>query len=598
MNLRAAVGALPRTSRATFAALVEQECAQAGGVGALWPAPWHVAASHPTDAERARLEGRTGVELPSAPASQVGETTLLAVLGRATATPLLLRPTGPQPRLALVPLGADAMHAWRQSRTAVEWTVAYLVDPTPHDEKALVYRVGPHECVVATGSSFGLSFALARMSLRLGVPIPRGTVASATIDARGNLGPVEGLALKIGLLDSCLLGVDRCVVHASQAPAARALLAALALDERVEVVGVETLAEGVAFIWEALDQAVAARVQSTCVDSASRRLYELSFGSRLRFVRWEPMWKVANALRPHAHGVPLVRLAWVEAVARRHDGQEREALDALPDLEALFTLERRPEMRTRILAHLVQFDVDTGRTLAPELAERVRAIVRTVEGSSDELPMPHELHVVGAYARLLWVQGALDEGLRLSLLVADHWQEYRWSDPEAVAYPLSVAYVLAGLVRQGGPEAFATCETLASACRTYNPWVALGRTRSLLRFGRFEEAGAALDQLEEEVVHHADYLVASVARWRRRWRRAAGGAADEAHRPAVLGKEVVLADAQCALDRALDEGTAEDVRVALGWFARTRHAGLVERMRSRCPEGWGEAEWIADGLLY
>ena len=72
------------------------------------------------------------------------------------------------------------------------------------------------------GPSFGLALTLSLASIVFDCALPGDIVASATVDAAGNVGPVGGLDRKIAGLQRMAPRVTRLIVAASQRDEAEA----------------------------------------------------------------------------------------------------------------------------------------------------------------------------------------------------------------------------------------------------------------------------------------------------------------------------------------------------------------------------------------
>ncbi len=287
------------------------------------------------------------------------------------------------------------------------------------------------------GPSFGLAFCLSLASSVLGCPLPGDLVASATVDAAGNVGPVGGLPQKVAGLVRMAPHVTRLIVAATQRTEAEA-----EAGDHLHVVPVMHAAE-------AIDVAFGDRLSALIVDAGQdpqRRdeltasFFRLALTGSDAIVEWRPVMQGATlALQewPDLSADARYRLAFARAVAARH--HDNSGRVELPSDEWLASLPR--VLRLQVIAHLVQQSADAGAPDPVVIEAHAGALLdHAVEDSS--LP---ELRLRGALARLWAVTGRTVDALARQERLAQACDAI-YADQD-VAYPLAEWARLAGALR-------------------------------------------------------------------------------------------------------------------------------------------------------
>jgi hypothetical protein len=284
------------------------------------------------------------------------------------------------------------------------------------------------------GPSFGLAFCLGLASSVLDCPLPGDIVASATVDAAGNVGPVGGLARKVAGLVRMAPQVTRLVVAAAQRSEAEA-----EAGDHLHIVPVTHAAE-------AIDVAFGDRLSGLIVDAgqdAQRRteltasFFRLALMGSDGLVDWAPVMRGAKLALDRWTDISAdgrYRLEFALAVAARHHANG--GVIGMPPGAWLASLPRM--LRVQLLAHLTQQSADTGAP-APDVIEQpaARELDHPIEESS-----PAELRLRGALARLASVTGHPGTALAAQERLA-HAFAAIYADQD-VAYPLAEWARLAG----------------------------------------------------------------------------------------------------------------------------------------------------------
>ena len=287
------------------------------------------------------------------------------------------------------------------------------------------------------GPSFGLAFCLSLASTVLDCPLPGDLVASAAVDAAGNVGPVGGLAVKVAGLIRMAPHVRRLVVAASQQAEAQAQA-----GDRLDVVGVTHAAEAVdeAFSGRLSSLMVAAGHDSDRRDELTSSFFRLALMGSDVLVDWAPVRRGAKLALDSWQDLPDDRrydLEFAHAVAARHDANA-----GVIGLPPAGWLAGRPRMvRVQVIAHLVQQAADTGAP-DPSLIEphAVALLDHDMAESSGA-----ELRLRGALARLEAVTGRARQAHDVQRRLA-HAFAAIYADAD-IAYPLAEWARLAGALR-------------------------------------------------------------------------------------------------------------------------------------------------------
>ena len=404
------------------------------GADALLAGPW----CWPREGER--LE-RTIVRLGAAPAPRLGSIAAITVQND---TVVLWHVARGQRGGTGATLGPAVRVSWREAGIAVPRGLPVLWN-SMHDATARLPDISYLASVRSSpgvpdlrypidGPSFGLAFCLSLASIVLDCPLPGDLVASAAVDAAGNVGPVGGLEQKVAGLIRMAPHVTRLIVAAPQRMEAEAHA-----GEHLRIVPVTHAAE-------AVDVAFAERLSSLIVaagedpqrrDELTASFFRLALMGSDVLVDWAPVRRGARlALDRWTDLPPAARyeLEFAHAVAARHD-VNAGAVGMPPD----GWLAARPRMiRTQVIAHLVQQSADAGMPEPARIEPQALALLdHAVEESS-----PPELRLRGALARLQAVTGRADEALISQECLAQAFAAI-YADGD-IAYPLAEWARLAG----------------------------------------------------------------------------------------------------------------------------------------------------------
>ena len=157
----------------------------------------------------------------------VSRATAVTVRGRTvTLWQFACTPAPAAPAVDAIPLGPDAQASWRAAALALPRSVPVLWRSVHHASRDLprATLLASHLAApgfeerdrVLDGPSFGLTFFLLLTSVVLDVPLPDEVVASAEIDERGRIGPVDAIAEKIAGIMAIAPSVRRVLVAADQ----------------------------------------------------------------------------------------------------------------------------------------------------------------------------------------------------------------------------------------------------------------------------------------------------------------------------------------------------------------------------------------------
>ncbi len=404
------------------------------------------------------------------------------------------------------------------------------------------------------GPSFGLALALSLASIVFDAVLPGDVVASATVDAAGNVGPVGGLGQKIGGLQQVAPHVTWVIVSASQREEAERHA-----GPHLRIVPVTHAAEAIELVFaDRLSQLiVAAGEDRERRDQLIESFFRLALVGSDALVDWAPVMRGAGlALARWGELTPPARyrLEFAHAVAARHHDNSGRA--ALPPAAWLQSLPRT--LRVQVVAHLVQQSADT---VEPEPA-RIEAVARELLDHAIADSSPAELRLRGALARLQAVTGRTPAALVAQEALARAFAAI-YADAD-IAYPLSEWARLAGAL--GQPTALARAQEFhvrLLGSGTYSGlgprFVELALARGRLLLDRAD--AAALDMARALASDDAlpDHVRWCASRWLGTEGRPALTAA-AARGQRVAARYLVLAD----LDEALraDDTPAAEAHVA------------------------------------
>lgn len=465
-------------------------------------------------------------------------------------------------------LGPAMRNSWREAGIAVPrglpvlWHSMHDATMRPPDVSYLAsIRRSPGVADLhypIDGPSFGLAFCLSLASIVLDCPLPGDIVASAAVDAAGNVGPVGGLEQKVAGLIRMAPHVTRLIVASGQR-----LEAETHAGNHVRVVAVTHAAEAVdvAFAEQLSSLIVAAGQDQQRRDELTSSFFRLALMGSDVLVDWGPVRRGARRALDAWSDLPADRhyeLEFAHAVAARHDGNAG-AVGMPPE----GWLARRPRMvRAQVIAHLVQQAADAG-TPAPAIIEphALALLDHDVEESS-----PAELRLRGALARLHAVTGraqhAHDAQRRLAHAFAAIYAD------NDIAYPLAEWARLAGALRDQS--------SLRDAQDFHDRMLGAGTYRGLgpryvelaLVRGRLLLDPDDLDARAAAAVIGADAALPDHVRWcGERWAGATRGEAlaQAAHRGSVLAARCVEL---VRLDEALAAGNLTAAEAAIDALER------------------------------
>jgi hypothetical protein len=269
----------------------------------------------------------------------------------------------------------EAMRTLRISEQIVTRGLPFILslEPLLRQEEwcaELITKIGRSEYDSLDGPSYGLSMLLAVASLLLDEPLPVDIVASATVDATGGLGPVEGIEDKLFILAGSGLGLKRLLVAQPQVAKAKELLAEL--GSPLEVQGARSASEVFQELFGASYQSLSERLnQPEQTRQAARKLFHLALEARSPILDWEAVErgaaKVLDKLTPDTPAFMEAQTA--RQVARRHN-HKSAPLDWPADM--LLSQLPRP-IRDKLIAQVVQAANDEGEQRIEEIVERARA---------------------------------------------------------------------------------------------------------------------------------------------------------------------------------------------------------------------------------
>ena len=340
---------------------------------------------------------RLGGDRPAPP--RIGEALLVAVT--ADGAPGALALLGDGNRGSELPIQAEARLALRRAERLVTRDLPILTRgdalsrPTNWSASLVWKEDGRAPIASIDGGSYGGAFVLAAASRLLGISVPGSLAVSATLDDRGQLGPVAHLPAKLALVAGSALGVNRLVVATEQVLEARRAADRLSYPARLKVVGASDVASLIDRAFGDLsrhpppwagDSSRAARVASELFRVALEGSPILSWRHVARTARM-----AARSLPSGSRERRLV--AFAERVARRHENQF--APIPWPSDEDMAFLSRPVEQA--YLAHVVQAATDAG---IPDLAETLERARRRLPQDVSE-HHPADLRLRGAIGRAL-----------------------------------------------------------------------------------------------------------------------------------------------------------------------------------------------------
>ena len=477
------------------------------------------------DSALAHARWASGCEQPPTPA--VGSA-LAVTVGEHGGCLWALRDRPDRPPASV--LGAQAAARWEDAICALPRSLPVLwASVRRHRERPFPWHLGSHARdghgiappePIVDGPSIGLSFFLALASRVLDVPVATDVVATATLDAFGAVGPVDGLELKIQTVLAVAPRVRRLVVASAQVEDARALASG-----RLEVLGVRSASEAADLLLTDL----AGRLVE--VEGRGRRVlvrsfFRLALGGQRELLDWSPVAKAARLALDEWRDLAdddRYTLELAAAVAARHQGN-RGSLRLPPEswLASLST-----PVRINVLAHLVQHSADTGEPPA----RQTLALARRDLPFDVKHAFAPQLRLMGAVARLEAFCGNPVRALARQRLLAEcHLANLSHED---VSLPLCEWIRLAGAVADASELAAAEAlfeegQALGVFSSADLGYLELARARAAVQAGR--PTTTALEVLRRLATDPtvADHIRRSAARWAVAGERALGVTVDPA----------------------------------------------------------------------
>jgi hypothetical protein len=495
-----------------------------------------------------------------------------------------LRDYADQPHTAV--FGARAAARWDDAICALPRSLPVLwASVRHHRERPFPWHLGSHARPghaaappepIVDGPSVGLSFFLVLASRVLGVPVATDVVATATLDAYGAVGPVEGLEVKIPTILEVGPRVRRLVVAAAQVEDARALARG-----RLEVLGVRSASEAAELFLSGLAGRLV-KVEGPRRRELVRSFFRLVLSGQRELLDWSPVAEAARIALVEWPGLAdedRYTLEFAAAVAARHQGN-RGSLRVPPEtwLAALST-----PVRINVLAHLVQQSADTGDPPARQtLALALRDLPIDVRHA-----FAPQLRLMGAVARLESFCGNPARALaRQRQLAEGHLANLGYED---VSLPLCEWLRLAGAMPDR--DALAKAEAFFEEARALGAFSAtdlgfleLARARAAVQAGAATPgAGDVLRRLAADATI-ADHVRRSAARWAITCARALGDGGGVAAAEAALASGCPEGDPDArayaclaSLDTALADGDEAGARGAVESL-RQCLPGLVQHL--------------------
>lgn len=284
------------------------------------------------------------------------------------------------------------------------------------------------------GASFGLAFYLHAASLAARTPLRADVAALATVDARGQLGAVDGLPAKLTALARVGLAVQTVLVAPAQVQLATETLAGLGVA--TTVVGKRAAAEVLDVAFAASPATVIAAARPEVRRRLVANLFQLTLDGHNAVSHWRGVASAATAaLHAWRSDLPedqTLKLGFSAAVAHRHAGSPDHALPPYS-----WTASLPGQLRRQLLAHYIQDSTDRGAVLAPAAEAEARAVAEPdVDlGAAD-------CRVLGAWGRYRAITGAPREAMALQARAARQWLAL--SQPEQASRPLCEWMRLAG----------------------------------------------------------------------------------------------------------------------------------------------------------
>ena len=447
-------------------------------------------------------------------------------------------------------------------------------------------------------TSFGLAFALSLASRATGVCLPCDLVASASVDAWGQLHPVGGLAPKAACLEAKARHVTRLLVAADQRDG---------IDE-VEAAGLEVVR--VRHLHEAINEVlpdIGAQLAAQARDPLGREalvtsLFRLAVDAPNEgLVTWRAVADAADHILAAGAGAldawAVWRLEAARAFALRHTSPGVSPSCPWPPPLELGSLVP-PPFRQYVAANLIQHATDCGSPDAEAIlawSEERGYFVRSQDAHLSEL------RVLGARARLWAVTGRPSDALAAQRDLTGAWLA-RGEVPQ-VTYTLGEWFRLAGALGdeaeyRAAIEAYQGARALGDLDEHHGEaFVIVEWARAASWLGHAPEATSALEQLSGSDGRIPGYLAPAVARVRARLARTTGDDGEAERLRESLGdgdEDAVLTARLIDLDSAVTRGDAARGADLVVQIAAQAPQTLAHLRRHRDLRSWpDEAAYIA-----
>jgi tetratricopeptide (TPR) repeat protein len=418
----------------------------------------------------------------------IGETWLLlaGAEGRGHVVRLAAGGPGTDPGRAAQDEGRRALHGLRAA-------IADRKRRLPSHVSALDLHVtGSPSQLKITGSSLGLSTAVATMSRALGKAPPSHVAGSAVVLSDGQLGRVSFLAEKVQALRASWPEVTMLVVAEQQDSVPN-------IDGALRIVGAPDLAAACALFGLPVDDLPACRLEERRRMLAGLHNEEHKPHPAAQWLALSAdAWEIAQALRSDTAAVSeatdALLLAAIFASHAGDGGLSRQILEQATEA----AVRSRPALRIRKLVYEATGSIDDDAVAAERIAAEAVELCATL---SDDDRVPLIGQAIGTRGRALLHQGRLEDAeplLRRALDLHRSDLEKEW--------PRSACY-LAACLRHAGRAAEAlqlSRDALVATHRHAEQWeladttalyLHMERGRALASLGHLEDAVRALEQV-------------------------------------------------------------------------------------------------------
>ena len=355
------------------------------------------------------------------------------------------------------------------------------------------------------GLSFGLSMVMGEWSIGAETPLDPTVAASATVDAVGRLGKVEGLSEKLAAVAVWAPAVRQLVVFADQADEAKRAAAELGLE--LEVHGLRAVEDA----WEIALPGLEATLRDRWGRSAElrkraiRNLFRTVLLEDHAGVRWSAAGRAASILAELSEGDDRWRAQVVQSATARLEGRPlRIPVDE--GAESRLT----PTARLALWTNRVEQVVDLAE---PETAWRAEAAGAEVLLVGDD--RPEELRLRGALGRLYANYGEPTTATNHLRRAIQGWEaEDRLPEASrAICALLGVARGMGGAWAEAAEGWAVACLDEPRTLPRSRAFLALALARFYHGSGREGEAENLLVDDEFDWAEAPAHLAASRVRW-------------------------------------------------------------------------------------